>query len=909
MPRSGRGRRQLGSRFWSADVGKEVDAELAFHIDMTVRELMERGLTREQARAEAERRFGDVALVAARCEQLGRQRDRNASRAEFRTELAHDVTFAVRQLARARGFTIVAMLTLALGIGATAAVFSALYAVVLRSLPFADPERVVAVHTTLGDDADALSVAEYFQMRDHATGFEAIAASAGQVGFTLTDGDVPLLVGGGRVTHDYFTVFGVRPYLGRTFDATEDQPGGAQVVVLSHRFWRSHFGADASIVGRTLHLGGEAHQIIGVMPAAFDLHKESEEIWAPLVLTQADAERTGAHYLAAFARVKDGVTIHQAREQATMVTRLLAARLSSKADDTNNANSAADAAKRGVKLTPYLDTLVGDYRTLLLILLGAVSFVLLIACTNVANLLLARGTSRARELAIRASLGAGRARLVRQLLTESLVLSLSGAALGLGVAAAILRGVRAVSPEDIPRLEHAAVDGPVLAFTLALAIVCTVVFGLVPAIRASGSSLQATLRESGRSPSGGARDRVRGMLVAAEVALAMALLTGAGLLIRSAWLVQNVPPGFDPRGVLTSRIVLPEQRYPDAQSITDSYERIRLEAARIPGVAVAALSSVVPLSGSRMTSSIRAESMSSREGVAANLRLASTGYFTAMGIPLRAGRDLATTDDASAPKVVVINEALARKLWPTDPLSEVLGRRIDAISEKRNVPELREVVGVVGDLHDAALSKPVDPEFYIPVPQTPALFWPFIQRSLVVIVRATDPAIDPVTFRKPLQLAVATVDRSLPVAESRTMTDYIRSSLDRARFNTLLLSMLGAIALVLAMVGVYGVVAHFVSQRTHEIGVRMALGATPKQTWRHVVARGLAPIAFGVAIGLALSALTTGVLRNQLYGVTTTDPGTFVGVGLLLLGVSLVATYVPARRAMSVAPVEALKAS
>ncbi|MEP7348126.1 MAG: ABC transporter permease, partial [Gemmatimonadaceae bacterium] len=400
-------------------VEDEVGNEFAFHFDMTVRELMETGMTNEQARAEAARRFGNVESVADQCGRLGRERDRNANRAEFRAEFRQDLYFAIRQLNRARSFTGVAVLTIALGVGATAAVFSALYAVVLRPLPFDQPERVVAVQATLKGEALALSAAEYLELRENAKGLEWMAAALGQYGFTLTDGDVPELIGGGRVGRDYFAVFGVHPIVGRTFDASEDTPGHDHVVVLSHRFWISHYAGDNGVVGRSIHLNSEQYTIIGVMPASFDLQAESDELWTPLAITSEDAARTGAHYLGAVARLRQGVTIAQARDQATTILRGLAAR---------TRTDASPISDRGVQLTTVSEKLVGDYRALLFILLGAVSFVLLIACTNVANLLLSRGTTRATELAIRAALGAGRGRLLRQMLTESLMLAMAGAA-------------------------------------------------------------------------------------------------------------------------------------------------------------------------------------------------------------------------------------------------------------------------------------------------------------------------------------------------------------------------------------------------------------------------------------------------------------------------------------------------
>jgi predicted permease len=539
--------------------------------------------------------------------------------------------------------------------------------------------------------------------------------------------------------------------------------------------------------------------------------------------------------------------------------------------------------------------------------LGAVSFVLLIACVNVANLLLARATVRARELAIRAALGAGRGRLVRQLLTESLVLSLTGVAVGLAAAFGLLRVIRSVSPADIPRLDQARIDWRVFAFTVAVGVVSAVIFGLVPALRAARPQLQQTLREGGRSSVG--RDRLRPVLVGAEIALAITLLVGSGLLIRSAWLMQHVDPGFDPRGVLTSRLLLPAAHYPNGESVVRAYTAIREEAARIPGVQSAAVVSVVPLSGSSMSSSVAREGQAADDKASqANLRITSSGYFATMRIPVLAGRDIATTDVASTPGIMLINEALARLLWPTIDPRDAVGRRISAVAGK-NDPKYREVVGVVANLHDAGLDQKPAPECYIPLAQTPELLWPLIQRSMVVVIRgpATKGAAEALV--RPLGRAVARVDASLPLTETKSMDQFRRASLATARMNTVLLSLLGGIALALAMVGIYGVVSYFVNQHVHEIGVRMALGATPGLIWSFVMRRGLAPIVAGLLVGILLSLMTTTVLRQQLYGVTAHDPLTLGGVGSLLLVIAVLAMYVPARRAMRVPPIVALNES
>jgi putative ABC transport system permease protein len=882
---------------WRATVEKEVESELAFHLEMTTRELMERGMTRQQARAEAERRFGDRGTVDAECRRYGNERDRKERRAEHWDELRQDIVFSARQLRRARAFTAVAILTLALGIGATAAVFSALDAVVLRPLPFDHPERIVTLMPTRRGKPSAPTPAEFLALRDsHA--FEHVAAGVLGGGFTMTFADVPEMIDGARVSADYFATFDVRPQLGRTFSAAEDSPSNAAVIVISHRLWVSHFNADRGVVGRSIQLDGTAHTIIGVMPASFDLTRDSENMWIPLALASDQANNFGAHYLQVVARLPAGMTLARARSAATSTERTAAQRAPDRVEPPS---------EWGANVRGFADDLVGDYRSLFVMLLGAVGFVLLIACTNVANLLLARGSVRSKELAIRAALGAGRARLVRQLLTESLLLGVSGAVLGLGVAYLLLHVILGVSPEGVPRLDQARIDWRVLAFTLTLGVASCVLFGLLPALRAAGPRLQGTLGEGGRRGTSG-RHRVRGALVAIEVALAMTLLVGSGLLIRSALLVQRVDPGFDPRGVLTARFVLPEARYATGAAISRAYSDIRERATQIPGVAATAVVSVVPLSSNSMHSSVRTEDRArSATPLTANLRLVSDGYFATMRIPLTAGRDVSRHDDASSPLVVVINEALATALWPNTLSRNAVGKRIDAMpGAKKGEPHLMEVIGIVGDLHEEGLNEAAAPAFYAPVAQTPEVLWPFIQRSLVVVMRAATPATDAQSLEHPLRRAVVEIDPSLPIAEARTMESFMRESLATARMNTLLLSLLGGIALVLAMVGIYGVVSYFVSQRTHEIGIRMALGATPGRIWQYVVRMGLTPIVVGLAIGFVLSTLTTTVLRQQLFRVSAHDPLTLGASGITLLFVGLLAAYVPARRAMRVPPVIAL---
>jgi len=881
--------------FGRTPVDEEVDGELSFHLEMATRELMERGMNRSQARAEAERRFGDLQSVNAECRRFGAERDQKARRAEYFGELRHDIGFSLRQLGRTRGFAAIAIITLALGVGATAAVFSALDAVVLRPLPFDHPERIVELKTTRRGEPDVPSSPEFIALS--ASGiFEHVSAAVLDGGMTMTGRDLPEIIPAARVTADYFAVFSQRPALGRTFTQGEDRPGAPRVVVISHRLWATRFNGDEGIVGRSLELEGVRYTVIGVMPASFDYMRGTEDMWVPLALTPEQLT-SAARFFRTFARLRPNSSIAQARSAATVVERGVAER---------NPSGTIPATEYGVNVTPFVDQLIGNFAKLFATLLGAVGFVLLIACSNVANLLLARGAARAKELAIRAALGAARARLVRQLLTESLVLALIGAVLGLGVAYGLQRIILAISPDNIPRLEQASIDWRVLAFTLLLGVASCLIFGLVPALTAAGPRLQGAIREGGRQSSV-SRDRTRGVLVAAEVALAITLLVASGLLIRSAVLLQRVDPGFDARGVATARILLPQSRYSSADAVTRFYSTLRDRAAGMPGVESAALTSVVPMSSSTMNSTILGEGQPENgDRPTANLRLASSGYFATMGMHLIAGRDLSARDDASSPFVIVVNEALVKKIWPGLPVRDALGKRIDAISAKRNEPIFRTVVGIVADVRDAALDQPARPEFYVPFEQTPPALWGYMGRSLVLVARVATAGADAESLVKPMRRVVAELDASLPIADSHTMASYLKASLQTARMNTLLLSLLGGIALVLAMVGTYGVVSYFVSQRTQEIGIRMALGATPSVIWQYVMRRGLVPIVVGLATGLALSSLTTSALRGQLFGVTGHDPLTLGGVATLLLLVGVLASYVPARRAMRVPPVVAL---
>ena len=897
MTRLGKAGRQLSSFLWRASTREEVDADIAFHIDMLTQELEREGMPTGQARAEALRRFGDVDAITVESRRLADERDARTRRTENRGELRQDFAFALRVLRRAPAFSAMAILTLALGFGATSAVFSALDAVVLKPLPFPDADRVVTLRPTPRGEPSGGTAAEFFALQDRASDtFQHISAAV-ETGYTVRAGDMPELISGMRVSADYFRVLGVAPALGRTFAAEEDAPGHDAVVILSHRAWLKRHAADSGIVGKSILVDGAPRNVIGVMPSALDFIEGYEEIWVPLALTREEAARRGGRFLDFRARLRDGVSLEQAT--STTVSTL---RFAAEADPSR----AAEVSQMGASVRPVLDDFVGDYRTLLRMLLGAGAFVLLIACTNVANLLIARGSVRGRELSIRAALGARRGRLLRQLITESGVIAAAAAAVGLVLAFTLLRAVLAVSPEGVPRLDSARVDLRVLGFTALCAAVSTLLFGILPALRLSGVNLENALRAGGRALKGG-RDRVRAILVGVEVALAMTLLVGAGLLIRSALLIQKVEPGFDARGVYTARVLLPAGEYADSSAIVRFYERLHRQAVEHPLFGSAAMVSIVPLSGSDASVGVTREGQSSDEtALLANLRIASPGYFATMRIPVRAGRDINAQDVVGAPNVVVINEVMAARLWPGSALVDVLGRRFNSIAARKEEPRWWTVVGVAGNVRSETLSDAGRPEMFIPVAQTPALLWPYLQRSMVLVARTRSDAIPGATLARPVRELVASMDANLPITDGRPMTDFLRNSRATARFNTVVLGTLGGIALLLAAIGVYGVVSYFVSQRTQDIALRMALGATPSEIWSYVAIRGIRPLLVGVAFGVLLSLATARLLRAQLYGVTASDPLTIGGTALVLLIVSVLATFVPARRAMRVAPLTAL---
>jgi len=879
--------------WWRPRVAEEVDEELAFHVEMRTRELVDRGMDPAAARREAERRLGDIGGVRATLRALGARRNQHMQRTQYFGELAQDVAFTFRQLRKNPGFTAVAVLTLALGIGGTTAIFSAVYAVVLRPFPLFETERLHVVGETFQGMISSMSAGNYTDANAGVTAFDGLAAEQ-FASFNLSDGVTPERVIGGKVTANYFDVLGMRPLAGRSFAPDEDRPGREVVAILSHKLWVRRFGAQP-IIGRSIRMNGRDHTIVGVMPAAFDLASNDEELWTPIAFTPERQAMHDEHYLTVYGRLKHGVS----REQALQQLEAVAARL--------RHDIPRDAAELRYSMDSFRDQFVGSYRSRLLILLGAVGVVLLIACGNVANLLLARGAARGREMAVRTALGAGRMRIVRQLLTESVVLALAAAGAGLLLANWFITGVVAASPPGVPRLDQARIDPVALAFAVAIGLASSVVCGLAPALRLARGDVQSGLREGGRgSTRGGFRDRLRAGLIVAEVALSLVLLVGAGLLIRSALALQRVNPGFDPHGVLSARVALPQTSYGDPARAGETFRHLADEVAALPGVTHAAVTSFAamgPGGGSNGLMPEDAGDFDMKKLIQSQLRMVTPDFFATMRIRIVKGRGFDAGDRRGGQKVMIVSETLAaRAFGGRNPIGKRMGCCESGADGKQ---DYKVIVGVAADVRSRGPATPPRPEFYLPLTQVPDAAWDWIGRTMYIVARTEG---NPHALTPGVRAAVGRIDPELPLFDVREMEQRLAGALATARFNTLLLSLLGAIGLLLAASGIYGVIAYFVSQRTQEIGVRIALGATAAGVVRLVLGEALQPVALGAALGVVSAIAATRVLASQLFDVSPTDPLTIAAVVVMLVGVALVASVIPARRAAAIDPTRALQA-
>ena len=819
---------------------------------------------------------------------------RNPWKGSFMESLLQDLRYGVRMLLKQPGFTAVAVIALALGIGANTAIFSVVNAILLRPLNYKDSERMVQInhHYPKLDLKASVSAIGYTYYRDHCDAFEAIgAATSWPVNLTET-GDPERLLGM-AITHTFLPMLGVEPALGRVFTSDEDQPGHNHVVVLSDGLWRRRFAGDPNLVGSTIRLNGEQYTVVGVMPQSFQFGREFAQqidLFSPIALTaeQLDVNRWRSEFLFVIAKLKPSVTLEQA--QAEMDT--IAANIRQEYFGGGDAN---DAASWGLLLRSLREIIVGEIRPALLVLLAAVAFVLLIACANVANLLLARAALRHKEIAIRSALGAGRWRVIRQLLTESLLLATIGGAIGLALAHWGIRALVSLNEDKIPRAAEIGIDARVLIFTAGVALLTGVLFGLFPALQTSKSDLHAVLKEGGRS--GSARRSVRGLFVVAEVAFALILLVGAGLLLKSFQKLQDVDPGFRPEHLLTMQISLPASKYKDPQQIDTFFQQALDKIKALPGVKSAGVSTSVPMSGANSAGSFGIEGRTTAPGEMApwgNRWFAGASYFQTMEVPLIKGRYFDDRDVRDAPQVAIIDDSMERKFWPDE---DPIGKRIAFQRDPQGNPIWREVVGVVGHVKHKGLEGDSPAQYYIPHRQMPA-------NSVFLVVRTAQ---EPSSLAGAVRGSIQEVDRELPVFRVTTMEQMVADSMTQRRFAMTLLGVFALVALILASVGLYGVMSYSVTHRTNEIGIRMALGARVTDVLGMVVGQGMKLSLAGVGFGLAGAFALTRVMRTLLFGVSATDPSIYALVAVGLAAVSLLACYVPARRATRVDPMEALR--
>ncbi len=809
--------------------------------------------------------------------------------------LLQDIRFGLRMLLKSPSVSIVATIALALGIGANTAIFSVVNAVLLQPLPFPDPDSLVAVyetHAQRGQQRGSHSYPNFMDLRAQNTVFEHVA-SYHSADFIMTGRGEPARLQGSVVTADLFPLLGVAPLHGRTFLPDEDKPSETgRVVVLSHGLFQRRFGSDPSIVNQSITLDGRSFTVVGVMPPSFEfpIQNDPVELWTSIAGDASGKEpvtaQRGAHFLRVIARLKPGVSKQQAQAELTTI----AARLEQQYPDTNT--------NRSLRAESALTALVGDIRPALLILLGAVACVLLIACANVANLLLARATSRHKEMAIRSALGASRVRVIRQLLTESVLLSLVGGAVGLLLAVWWSDLLVALGKEDIPRAVHVGMDWRVLGFTLGVSLLTGLIFGLAPAFHSSKTELVESLKDGGRGTSEGARrNRLRNVLVVTELAIAVILLVGAGLLIQSLWRLQNVNSGLQPENLLTFNVTLPEIKYKSdkqGQFFIDLKQRLE----STPGVASASAILPLPLSGDRFSISfeIEGQPMAPKDHPSADFFTTGVGYFKTMGIPLIKGRDFDDRDKHGSTPVIIITEAFARQYFPNE---DPIGRRIKpGISTYDNEDStMREIIGVAGDVRNRDLTTAPLPAYYVPQTQVPFSF-------MVAVVKTTG---EPRSLMSAVTKQVAGMDQDIPLFGVKSMEEYLSASVAAPRFSTTLLTIFAVVALVLTVVGLYGVMSYSVAQRTNEIGIRLALGAQSRDVLLMIVKQGSTLIVLGLVIGLAGAFALTRLIASLLFGVTTKDPFTFGAVAVLLAIVALLACYVPALRATRVDPLKALR--
>jgi len=790
-----------------------------------------------------------------------------------------DIRFSFRSLVKQPGFTLVAILTLALGIGANTAIFSVVNAVLLRPLPFKDPERVVLVWNNgaeaAGGDRTPLAIVDLQDWRAQSRSFESMGAFQNGT-FNYSSGEVPEQLRGVGVTANLLSLLGAAPQIGRDFQTADEQVGAERTILISDRFWRSHFGEDKQVVGRRVNLSGVSTTIIGVMPAGLDFPSKEIDLWRAMQLEPPT--RRGPYFLTGVGRLKPGVQVQQARAESLTI------------------KSSLENYNLDFNVLPVNEFIFGDSRPALIALFVAVTLVLLIAAVNVANLTLVRAASRLKEISIRTALGASRGRVIRRLLTESLLLAIAGGVFGTLCAFWGVSALVQFAPENLPRVNQIKIDGFVLLWTAAVTLLTGLAFGLVPAWQGSRLNLNEVLRDGGRSSTESAgRRRGRSVLVIAELALAVMLLTGAGLLIKSLWRLQQVDLGINPERVVTMQMSLRGQRYEKPEAVRELNSRLIEQTRNLPGVRAAALTNSLPPDETEFSSNFIVEGRTPLKDVPqiAYFNLVSTEYFQALGIPLRAGRTFTSSDSSDSPRVILINETLRRRFFPGE---DPVGKRLNlSIAGK---PDWTEIVGVVGDVKYNGMADDVQPAIYQTIEQQPA--WGF---SLILKTDVTDP----LTLTTAARNEVSKLDQSLPVTNVSTMEQRVATAMAPPRFRTTLIALFAAVALILACIGIYGVISYSVTQRTHEIGIRIALGAQRRNVLRLVLGQGALLAVIGVGLGLTGAFALTRLMSSLLFGVTPTDAGIFTFVPLGLTAIALLASYLPARRATKVDPLVALR--
>jgi len=883
---------RLRSLFRRDHVEHELSEELQFHLDQKTRVYLAAGLSSEEARRKARREFGGLEQAKENC--------RDTRRVGFIETLLQDVRYGLRMLHKNPGFTAVAVLTLALGIGATTAVFSLVSAILLKPLPFPNPDSIVLPElvsppgVNLGSEYFPWGQTQFRLLTRDSHPFQAVAAFQND-SFNLTGTDDPASLDGFRVSADFFPALGISPSLGRAFTTEEDQPGHEYEVVLSDRLWREHFGADRTILGRAVRLNGYAYTVVGAMPAGFVFPRAEEmpssfnfpreaQLWVPLAIPEAP--KGGPSELAVIGRLKSGLTIQQAQAAMELVTKHAEAK---------------DPQWKGwfnTRIVPLTRQIVGDTQRPLQLMLGAVGIVLLIACSNVANLLLTRSLGRRREFTLRAALGAGRARLIRQFLTESLLVAISAGAVSILLANAGIYFVKTFGPSNLPRLREVTLDLPVLGFALFVSLATGILFGLAPAMGATRKNLVDSLKEgsqrTGVSPTS---PRLRSTLLVSQVALALVLVVSAGLLTRTFFHLRGTNGGFNPDRVLTFQLPLSALKYVDQSHIVAFYQDALRRLRSVPGVLSAGIGETVPMGGEGESTGIRMPdhpAATQKELPFANYTIISPGYLDSVGTPILRGRDFLDSDTADSMPVALVNAAMEKKYWPGQG---ALGKQVGPASARY---PLLAIVGVVPDIKHISLREETVPEMYVAYTQKP---WPSMLNLRVALRTKTDPASMTASVRE----AIRSIDPDLPLANVATLTTLADDSMSQPRFSMLLLGSFGLLALLLASIGMYGVISYSVTQRTQEIGIRMALGAEGRNVFGMVMGQGARLVGLGIALGLVAALGVTHLLASFLYGVQATDPFTFAVVSLLLVGTALLACYVPARRATRVDPMVALR--